>query len=239
MICIYKIVNLVNGHFYVGSTKNFKKRKVRHLRDLNRGEHHSIYLQRAYNKYGVDNFKFEVIEECSVASLFDREEYWTKQLLPEYNIGSICGGDNYTNHPDKELIKKKIVKNLEKAWENPTRLPRDKNPNWRGGKTFFVCPICNKEIRISSGQSPKTCGDCVDRSGTNNNFFGKSHSEETKEKIRLAKLGSKPPNMKRCIIDGVEYESCADAAKKLGIKRATLSHRLRSKTFTNYYYIGE
>jgi group I intron endonuclease len=189
MICIYQIKNLHNNNIYIGSTKEFKKRKSRHLRDLKKGEHHSVYLQRSYNLYGLESFIFEILEECLEEELFEKEELWTKKLLPEYNVGSICGGDNYTNNPNKEEIKKKIMKGLEKAWENPTSLPKESNGNWKGGKTFFTCPVCNTEIRISGDKAkPKTCGKCRNRNAEQNPFFGRKHSEETKEKIRQTKL---------------------------------------------------
>lgn len=192
MSCIYQIKNIVNGKIYIGSTKNFKKRKARHLRDLKKSEHHCIYLQRAFNIDGLDNFVFEILEECLEEELFLKEDFWTKKLIPEYNIGAICGGDNYTNNPNKEEIYKKIVKNLEKAWETPTSLPKENNPNWKGGKTFFTCPVCNKEIRIAGDKvRPTTCGKCRNRNGDKNPFFGKKHSEETKEKIRQTKLKNK------------------------------------------------
>jgi group I intron endonuclease len=42
--------------------------------------HHSIKLQRAYNKYGIDNFIYEIIEECNELLLIEREQYWIDSL---------------------------------------------------------------------------------------------------------------------------------------------------------------
>lgn len=58
---IYYITNTINGKFYVGSSKNIKKRWARHIRDLNNNNHHNIYLQRSCNKYGDTkiNAKFD------------------------------------------------------------------------------------------------------------------------------------------------------------------------------------
>ena len=60
---IYKIINVENGHFYVGSTIEIEKRKKRHFKDLKDGRHHSMYLQRAYDKYGENSFRFIIIKE--------------------------------------------------------------------------------------------------------------------------------------------------------------------------------
>jgi hypothetical protein len=67
-------------------------------------------------------------------------------------------------------------------------LPKETNPNWKGGKTFFTCPKCNKEIRIAGDHArPNTCSKCRDRNGEKNPFFGKTHSEETLQKMRKSK----------------------------------------------------
>lgn len=65
MKVIYKIRNVVNGKFYVGSTINQKQRFDDHRRLLRKGKHHCKHLQAAWNKYGEDCFKFEVIERFS------------------------------------------------------------------------------------------------------------------------------------------------------------------------------
>ena len=49
---IYKIINVKNGHFYIGSTVEIDKRRDKHFKDLKNGRHHSLHLQRAYNIYG-------------------------------------------------------------------------------------------------------------------------------------------------------------------------------------------
>lgn len=59
---IYQIRNLINGKLYIGSTKNFKRRKKEHIRSMNSGKIHNSIIQRAWNKYGKDNFIFEIID---------------------------------------------------------------------------------------------------------------------------------------------------------------------------------
>lgn len=61
---IYKIVNNVNGKVYIGSTKNFDKRKQQHFYTLSQKKHHSPKLQRSYNKHGKESFEFQIVEEC-------------------------------------------------------------------------------------------------------------------------------------------------------------------------------
>lgn len=101
MKCIYKIRNKTNNKFYLGSSKNLANRWREHKRDLRNNKHHSPRLQHAWNKYGPENFAFEVIEElsqeCSDKLLLEREQYWLKVLNPldesiGYNISPNAQG---------------------------------------------------------------------------------------------------------------------------------------------------
>lgn len=90
-ICgVYKITNLVNGKIYVGSSKDIESRWKQHRDKLNKGTHDNPHLQRAWGKYGEDNFKFEVIEECERTIQFEREQFYLNMLNPfddnGYNI---------------------------------------------------------------------------------------------------------------------------------------------------------
>ena len=91
-ICgIYKITNIVNGKFYIGSSNNIKNRWSQHENALDEGTHGNAYLQNAWNKYGgKKNFKFEIIEECAPEVQFEREQYYLNTLKPfddnGYNI---------------------------------------------------------------------------------------------------------------------------------------------------------
>ena len=83
---IYKITNLVNGKFYIGSTCNLKRRKGNHFAELNRNKHCNIKLQNAWNKYGEKAFYFEIISTCPKEYLLKLEYWFIKTLSPFYNI---------------------------------------------------------------------------------------------------------------------------------------------------------
>lgn len=73
---IYKITNLTNQMFYIGSSQDLIKRWRDHRSVLNVNTHKNIYLQNAWNKYGEDNFEFEILEIVHIDLLIEREQHW-------------------------------------------------------------------------------------------------------------------------------------------------------------------
>jgi group I intron endonuclease len=88
---IYQIRNLINGKRYIGSSINLEERWNRHKSLLLINQHHSIKFQRAWNKYGEQNFIFEIIEEVRDKQLLlEREQYWMDFFQSYKNGYNIC-----------------------------------------------------------------------------------------------------------------------------------------------------
>jgi group I intron endonuclease len=81
---LYEIKNSVNGNCYIGSTINAKQRWMHHRTMLRKGKHHSFILQKAWDKYGEENFKFNILLICDVKDRFDYENRFMK--LQNYNV---------------------------------------------------------------------------------------------------------------------------------------------------------
>lgn len=229
---IYLLVNRINGKFYLGSTKNTKSRKLKHFRDLKNKKHHSIHLQRSYDKNGVDCFYFIIIETCLNYVKREQELLNKIDFKDCYNVSKTSsGGDMIFNHPERERLVKEATERL-RNFRKPAPRYKEENPNWKGGKTFCKCGT-----RINSNSN--SCIKCKEVSGKNNPFYGKSHSEETKQKIRETHIGKfNGVQSKIVIIENIEYPSLAEASRQLGIHITTICHRLNSnnKKFTNYNY---
>ena len=60
---IYRILNKVNGKFYIGSSVNIVKRWWEHKKSLRLGIHVNAHLQRSWNEYGEESFVFEFYED--------------------------------------------------------------------------------------------------------------------------------------------------------------------------------
>lgn len=74
MVGLYKIINKVNGKFYIGSSDDIQRRFYRHGFDLLHNKHDNIRLQNAWNKHGKDSFSFEIYRECEPLILLNEEQ---------------------------------------------------------------------------------------------------------------------------------------------------------------------
>lgn len=89
---IYQIINKINNHSYIGSAVSIESRFRTHKSCLKNNKHHSLYLQRAWDKYGEYNFEFLILEYVQdIPLLLKREQYYLDELNPEYNICKIAG----------------------------------------------------------------------------------------------------------------------------------------------------
>lgn len=87
---IYKITNLTNGKIYIGRSNNCQRRWNEHVYEAKadfRPQYH-YPLSRAIRKYGIENFKMEILKECSPEEFFDLEiEFIEKLKATDKNIG--------------------------------------------------------------------------------------------------------------------------------------------------------
>jgi len=78
---IYKILNKINGKFYIGSSRYIKHRWSTHKRFLNNNNHDNSYLQAAWNKYGENAFELIILEQIIDFNILEeREQYWIDHL---------------------------------------------------------------------------------------------------------------------------------------------------------------
>lgn len=189
---IYKIVNKTNGKYYIGSSNNIHKRWRHHKDDLIKGNHHSQYLQRSWNKYGPDNFDFIIIETCvPEESLLIVEQKYLNTLEKEkcYNSSMIAGKiemNKETRQKISESSKGKIISeetkeklrqyNLGKKLSEETKRKISKNNAKNGlGKKWNHTEEAKQKI------SKKLKGKYI---GPLASMFGKHHTEEWRKQMK-------------------------------------------------------
>jgi group I intron endonuclease len=113
MIGIYTITCIADNKVYVGQSQNIKFRFNIHKSHLRHKKHRNSYLQRAWDKYGENNFIFEVKEICSIGELNDKEVFWIKKLGSNHRdkgFNLTDGGDGVRGYKhtakDKEFFSK-------------------------------------------------------------------------------------------------------------------------------------
>lgn len=122
-IGIYQIKCKENGHIYIGSTCNIRDRWRQHIAVLRGNRHHSVYLQRSYNKYGEDSLEFTVLLrmfEYNQELLRLNEWYYIEQYKPKFNTSSPV---LYTNTDEWKRKISESTKKLytEKGYVNPRK----------------------------------------------------------------------------------------------------------------------
>lgn len=105
---IYLILSFCDYKVYVGQSKDIGNRFQAHKYKLKHNKHHNKHLQSAYNKYGVSNFIFQIIEECPEEIRDEREKFWIdelKSINKQFGYNREHGG-SLNKTPSKETRRK-------------------------------------------------------------------------------------------------------------------------------------
>ena len=103
---IYCITNKINGKKYVGkTTSTIEGRFKEHISESKTDRSKNRPLYRALNKYGVDNFVLNLLEECNNEDLSMREIFWIDKLQTVKNgYNATIGGDGKILIDEKEVV---------------------------------------------------------------------------------------------------------------------------------------
>lgn len=112
---IYRISNVLDNKFYIGSAINIEKRWKDHIYRLNHGLHENGYLQRAWTKFGQHNFSFSIVKLVdNKEKLIKEEQSILDKLKPEYNL--CIKANSQFGLKRSEETRKKISTAQRKRW---------------------------------------------------------------------------------------------------------------------------
>ena len=146
---IYKVTNKINGKVYIGQSVDIGRRWREHMTAKD-----DIYFHKAIQKYGVENFEWEVIEQCKKKDLDEREIYWI-EYYDSFNKGYNCtkGGGCTGGGED--------------------------NPNWKGG--ISLDPEYNKQWYETNKEKMK---EYREANKEKRKEYNKQYRESNKDKLK-------------------------------------------------------
>lgn len=109
---IYEIRNIITNKMYIGSAVDFDRRKRGHLNTLRKQVHHSIKLQRSWNKYGESAFEFNILENVDdVSIILEREQFYIdiyKAYIPKFGYNTCINAGNTLGIKLSDITKLKM-----------------------------------------------------------------------------------------------------------------------------------
>jgi group I intron endonuclease len=174
---VYKITNIKNGKVYIGQTTNLKY--------FHNYYGSGLYISRAIRKHGIKIFKKEILEYCAdVKDSNEKEQFYIKKFNSNdkrygYNLNS--GGKNF-KHSDES--KKKISLSHKKLFLEGKLNHKSKNNPMYGRSVYSVWIDKYSKSKADRLQKIANEKNRLSNLGKNNAFYGKHHTEETKQKVR-------------------------------------------------------
>jgi len=172
---VYRILNIVSGKQYIGSSKDIKRREYDHFWSLKGNRHNNEHLQNAYNKHGEKNFIFKVLLICSEEQLMEQEQRLINETKERVGWNNL-----YNINP---LTSKIIITEETRQKMSVAAKERVKNGTSNAGKK-------GKNNHSYGKKLSRKHKEIISKANK-----GKTVSKETRKKMSEAKIG-KPSPMK-------------------------------------------
>ncbi|UXR28929.1 G-I-Y Y-I-G endonuclease [Bacillus phage Nachito] len=193
---IYGIRNTLDGKIYVGSSINVRKRTQDHIGLLRRDKHPNEHLQRAWSKYGEDNFEVILLEEVNEDNRWDREQHY----IDLYDSQNMKFGYNKAKAEPKAPLSEETKRKLSEINKGKKLTEEHKRKLSEAGKG-----------RVFSEESKKKISE---------SHKGKKFSKESREKMSKSKKKVMTPERMREI--GAQRKNMVmsdETKKKISEKR--------------------
>jgi len=215
---VYSLQHLKSGHIYVGSSVDVPRRLKAHRSLLLRGKHHSIRLQRAWDKFGESEFIFSAIEMVADRELLlEREQYYIDSLgafgVSGYNMLPKAGSTRgyLRPSPSKETLQKMRESQLGRKHDEATKA---KISAANKGKKRSV-EHCLHMAAINTGKK-LSAETIAKRSAKIRGIKHPPYSEERRRNISESLKGRTSEKAMPVVVCGVWYRSVTDAVKSNG-----------------------
>lgn len=167
---IYMILNEKSNKVYIGQSVNINLRFIRHSSKLSCNKHENSHLQSAFNKYGKESFKFEILEiyEQNSILLTQAEQYWIDYFkfigIELYNIAPVAGSLLGYKHSKEACLHKSL-----------SQLGRKRKPHTEETKLKISISKKAQKLKLTELHKKQISP------------LGRRFSEETKQKMSAAR----------------------------------------------------
>ena len=123
MIGIYKITNKINNLSYIGQSTQIEQRFREHKKSYNWYREKNKKLYKDILEYGINNFSFEILEECYIEELNNKEQYYIKYYNTYPDQYNMTPGGQFNaeeSHPSHKLTKQDVI-NIRTRYNNQER----------------------------------------------------------------------------------------------------------------------
>lgn len=162
IIGVYRISNILSGRYYIGYSTNINRRFTVHRSKLKQNCHDNIFLQRAYNLDGEDKFIYDKIHICDTE---DEAKEIELQYLTDISIREYLYNLNF-NNSGGDLM------------------------SYHPDKEKIREKILKSHSETISKMSLEDRKEKFGRCGEKNGMYGKTHTEEVRQKISGLKKGN-------------------------------------------------
>ncbi|MDD3412623.1 MAG: GIY-YIG nuclease family protein [Lachnospiraceae bacterium] len=157
--CIYFIKNIVTNQLYVGSAKNYRQRKNRHISYLRNNKHPNPILQNSWNKYKENNFIFKAYKLVDEKDLLTEEQKAIDEFIDFSLDFNICLRADRTGWTSEMRAKRSISA---KRWWSESGNKMKWSENRKGSANSFfgrqhTAEAKNKIRFKNKGKKPPNC----------------------------------------------------------------------------------
>lgn len=125
---VYKITNTITGDFYIGSSKDVKKRWASHKCPSKWKQRHNSKLYQDFQKYGLENFMFNILVQVESKYLKQVEQEFIEMLNPAYNMNNAKG---FNVEREKERHKSTKYKTRKKEYQKTDNGKKSIRKGWK------------------------------------------------------------------------------------------------------------
>lgn len=219
MIGIYKIENLINGKVYIGQSVDIETRWRAHKNKINQKNSIEIHypLYQDFIRYGLENFSFEIIEECNIEELNEKEKMWINKYNSFYYAKDSNGYNLTTGGEGTRKIPLEDIEEMHKLWEK--------------GKTIT-------EISQTTSHSQNTIGIYL------KNYYNVTHIDKINRRTSISnEVTKKKVNLYNIYGQFIKsYEKAGDIAAEFGANCFNIYRCIRGEAASyhdNYFIYSE